>query len=71
MKVFVYKTNVSSKNFVERLKPSLDQLLSNSKWNFDLEDCDNILRVESDAFISKKIINLLKEKGFLCVELEI
>ncbi|AUP80322.1 hypothetical protein [Flavivirga eckloniae] len=70
IEVLVYKTNVDSKKSATYLKPFLDDLLTGSKWNFDLEDCDKVLRVENDGSISKKIIALLKEKGFLCEELE-
>ncbi|NMH87760.1 hypothetical protein HHX25_09610 [Flavivirga sp. Y03] len=68
--VLVFKTNVFNKNSVESLKPFLDELLVNLKWNFDLEDCDKILRVESERSISRKIVRLLKEKGFSCIELK-
>ena len=70
MEVLVYKTNVTSKASVNKLKPFLDGLLTGSNWNFDLEDCDYILRVESEDRISQKIISLLKGKGFFCEELE-
>ena len=70
MKVLVYKTNVTSEASVKKLKPFLSDLLIGSKWNFDLEDCDNILRVEIKECISQKIVSLLKGKGFLCEEFE-
>jgi len=37
--------------------------------NFDLDDCDKILRIESENEISKKIIALLSNKGLICEEL--
>ncbi len=70
MAILVYKTTVSNEHIVYNLKPYLDKLLSHSKWNFDLEDCDKILRVETKYPISQNIIDLLIEKGFLCEELE-
>lgn len=42
-----------------------------SSWNFDLEDCDKILRVDSQNEISEKIINLLSDSSFNCEELPI
>ena len=41
-----------------------------SKINFDLDDCDKVLRVEGMNFQPEKIIVLVKEKGFECKMLE-
>lgn len=38
-------------------------------WNFDLEDCDNILRVESIHINPKAIISTFQRLGFICEEL--
>ncbi|HET7361822.1 MAG TPA: hypothetical protein VFI78_07810 [Salinimicrobium sp.] len=46
--VLVFKTSVSQTKEIKELQQSLDRLVnSHGKWNFDLEDCDNILRVEN------------------------
>lgn len=67
--IFVFKTSVTSNNEIKKLKPLLDKYLENSKWNFDLEDCDNILRVDSPADNSKLIIAIISGCGFNCDEL--
>ncbi|WKL48317.1 hypothetical protein Q1W71_00790 [Flavobacterium pectinovorum] len=64
--VLVFKTNVNSSSKVKRIAPKLNTLFPNSKWNFDLEDCDRILRFESDNDIMKEIIFLMKILGFEC-----
>ncbi len=64
--VLVFKTNVNSSSKVKRVAPKLNKLFPNSKWNFDLEDCDRILRFESDYDIKKEIIILMKILGFDC-----
>ncbi|MEZ4969788.1 MAG: hypothetical protein R2814_09070 [Flavobacteriaceae bacterium] len=52
------------------LKPDLNRLIANNGcWNFDLEDCDNILRVETHMVPAISITNLLNGHGFLCEEL--
>lgn len=38
--------------------------------NFDLDDCDKILRVESDEVIPEKISEVLTCKGFICEVLD-
>ena len=68
--IYVFKTSVKSKNQVKKLTPKINNLLENDKWNFDLEDCDNILRIDSKQNIVSKIIDLLKSQNINCEELE-
>ena len=67
--ISVFKTSVSNESDIEILKPLLDTQLENSKWNFDLEDCDNILRIDSLNEVGEQTIKLLKDYGFECEEL--
>ncbi|KRD10015.1 hypothetical protein ASE21_09840 [Flavobacterium sp. Root901] len=64
--IFVFKTNVDSISKVKKAAPKLNQLFPNSKWNFDLEDCDNILRFECNDDVIEKVIFLMKVIGFEC-----
>lgn len=68
--IYVFKTSVKTKNQVKKLKPHLQKILPNEKWNFDLEDCDRILRIDSDENIVLKITDLLNIHKFDCEELE-
>ena len=68
--IYVFKTTVRTKKQIQKLKPHIDKLLPNSNWNFDLEDCDNILRIDTNENIVTTIINLLKIHTFDCEELE-
>lgn len=54
---------------VQQLMPFLNQSLQQARWNFDLEDCDKILRIESAAAVAEAVNKLLHEKGFYCEEL--
>lgn len=65
--VYVFKTTVDSKSKLESATEILDKILPQAKWNFDLEDCDNILRIESEAEISEL---LLQNDIFDCIELQ-
>lgn len=70
MEVYIFKTDVKSKKAVKKLSNDLDSLTINSgKWNFDLEDCDKILRLESNENISKQIIALLNCNAHKCDKL--
>jgi hypothetical protein len=44
--IYVFKTSVGTKELVHRLKPQLDKICMDGKWNFDLEDRDNVLRLD-------------------------
>ncbi len=67
--IHVFKTSLSNTKEVKTLKPILDKHLEHAIWNFDLEDCDHILRIDSQIDVSRKTIQLLKENGFECEEL--
>ena len=69
--VLVFKTSVTTSRKVGEVKPLLDKLLHQcEKWNFDLEDCDHILRVEAVSVQAAVIMENLRQAGFACVELE-
>ena len=68
--IFVFKTSVRTKQQVQQLKPHIDKTLPNAKWNFDLEDIDKILRIDSEENIVLIIIDLLTIHKFFCEELE-
>lgn len=68
--VLVFKTSVTGEKEVHRLRPLLNKLVNrNGRWNFDLEDCDNILRVETQSLPAPSISSLLQSNGFSCEEL--
>jgi len=67
--ILVFKTNLRDKDKkkIVQLLSCLDEI---KQINFDLEDCDNILRIESETNIASKIENLLLINNFYCLELE-
>lgn len=68
--ILVFKTSVVSHEQVGQLSPYLNRLINtNGRWNFDLEDCDNIFRVETESLEVSRIATLFRSKGFLCEEL--
>ncbi len=52
--IYVLKTSVKTKIQTKKHKPLIDKILPNEKWNFDLEDCDKILRIDGDENIAIK-----------------
>ncbi|MBC5862816.1 hypothetical protein [Flavobacterium turcicum] len=70
MEVFVFKTNVTTKNEIIAISQLLDNTLGSGCWTFDLEDVDNIFRVETDSNKASEIISNFKLCGFICEELQ-
>ena len=64
--VEVFKTNVNDKIQADLLLEKIHFHFNECSANFDLEDCDRILRVESlqEPLHTKHLIDLLQELGF-------
>ena len=68
--VEVFKTNVYEVEKSNLIFQKLHKHFPENKINFDLEDCDKILRVEGKNILSEKIIEILKEEGHFCEVLD-
>jgi hypothetical protein len=68
--VEVFKTNVGQASEACRLVELLLKHFPGCKINFDLQDCDKILRVEGESFVPERIAMLVHTNGFLCSVLE-
>ena len=66
----VFKTNVHRATEAHRLVSLLLNHFPGSKINFDLDDCDKVLRVEGRNFITEKVMHLVQENGFSCAVLD-
>lgn len=67
--IAVFATSVTQKRISKVIANEIRLLDSVKSCNFDLEDCDKILRVESELEITKAVKELVISKGFKCVEL--
>lgn len=68
--VEVFKTNIDDKTQATQLRAELLELFPNTRINFDLQDCDRILRIESAEHIAAEIERAVLGKGFWCEVLE-
>jgi hypothetical protein len=68
--VEVFKTNVKRQSQTKNLLTLLRQYFPQSQINFDLDDCDKILRVQGEGCCPIKIAQLLVENGFECCRLD-
>jgi hypothetical protein len=70
MDVLVFVTSVSEPEQVSKVSPLLTSVRAIEDWNFDLEDCDRILRVVANGISPRYIEILMQNAGFNCMELE-
>ena len=68
--VEVFKTNVQKKTQSKMLLCILSEAFPSLKINFDLSDCDKVLRVEGDNLEVSRIMIVVKEYGFNCEVLD-
>ena len=68
--VEVFKTNVQEDVQAKNLVALLLHHFPDSRINFDLDDCDKILRVEGNGYVMEKVIMLVTENGFACKALD-
>jgi hypothetical protein len=64
--VEAFKTNVQKKAQSKMLLCILYEAFPSSKINFDLSDCDKVLKVEGENIEALPIMILVKEYGFTC-----
>ena len=70
--VEIFKTNIQNNKDADKITTSLLVLYPVHKINFDLEDEEKILRIETDKFEIKtdEIINYMIELGCSCERIE-
>jgi hypothetical protein len=68
--VEAFKTNVQKKRQSKMMLSILSEAFPSFRINFDLADCDKVLRVEGECMEALKIMGLVKEHGFSCEVLD-
>lgn len=68
--IYVLKTTVKYKKQVKIIAKEFDKITEIKKWNFDLEDCDKVLRVETNEKTLKIVCGILNSLNYICEELK-
>ena len=68
--VEVFKTNINENGQASQVIQLLSLHFPSFKINFDLDDCDRILRVEGNSICSTTIREILSSVGFQVEVLE-
>ena len=66
----VFKTNVREVCVAQKVIALLLEHFPGYKINFDLHDCDKILRLEGEIIPVSKVISVVKENGYTCSVLD-
>jgi hypothetical protein len=67
--VEVFRTSVKKKAEAEKIVNALQKEFSGFKINFDLQDCEKILRVEGENIPVEEIIRLMESRNHPCTVL--
>jgi hypothetical protein len=62
----IFRTNVVEPQHAEQLVAMLLEHFPDGKINFDLQDCDRILRVDKQGLVPEKVVSLLQRNGYEC-----
>lgn len=66
MMLEIFKTNVQEESDAKKLVQILKGVIPNAIINFDLNDCDKVLRVEAELVSTDEVITIINSSGFSC-----
>jgi len=69
MEISIFKTTITKEAEIRMVEEILNLIVGKNKWNFDLEDVDNILRINAKVVVNNFLTQELKKIGFECNEL--
>lgn len=65
MELLIFRTDIKSKKKVKSVRTVFNNHSDIIKWSIDLEDIDNVLRIEATKNLSEEeVIDLVKINGF-------
>jgi hypothetical protein len=70
MVVEIFKTNVQKESDRDYVVTMMQKQFPECKINFDLEDCDKILRIEGFDLQYDSVVSHVAGLGYTCVRLE-
>jgi hypothetical protein len=68
--VEVFRTNIETGIMAAEVNNILTEKFTFNKVNFDQDDCDRILRIESNIIETDKVIEVMICLGIMCEQLE-
>lgn len=69
MNIEAYKTDVTTKEEARFIVALLQFVISDCIMNFDLDDSNHILRIETNRDIKEMVYGIFNKQGFYCQKL--
>jgi len=69
MEIEAYKTDVTTREEARFIVALLQFVISDCIMNFDLEDSNHILRIETNRDIKEMVYGVFNKQGFYCQKL--
>ena len=69
MTVLIFKTNLNDPALLKIATPLIQNMPGIRRWNVDMQDCDNVLRIEAVSLSARSVETVLQEAGYYCEEL--
>lgn len=69
MHIEAYKTDVRTKEDASFIVALLQFIISDCIMNFDLEDSNHVLRIETNRDIKEMVYGVFNKQGFYCQQL--
>jgi hypothetical protein len=69
MHIESYKTDVTTKEDASFIVVLLQFIISDCSMNFDLDDRDHVLRIETNRDIKEMVYSVFNQQGFYCQKL--
>jgi hypothetical protein len=70
MDILIFKTNLEDPQLVHKARPHLQTIKGIYRWNVDIQDCDNVLRIEAVQVSPRSVETVLQNAGYYCEELQ-
>ena len=70
MDILIFKTDLNNPQRISKVEQLMQEINGISRWNVDMHDCDNVLRIEATKVSPRAVENVLKKAGYYCEELQ-
>lgn len=70
MMIEIFRTDVKNKQLAGKITQQINSLFTVKSINFDLSDCDRVLRIEATHLNNSEVIKIVNSFGHECTELE-
>jgi hypothetical protein len=70
MDILIFKTNLENPELINRVQPLIQNIRGIKRWNVDMQDCDNVLRIEAIELSPRSVEAILQSAGYYCEELQ-